>query len=113
VDWYLSRGKTLLGEGLDPAVVPGAVHAALTVREKWGTLRFEDVALPAIDYAERGFPLRVSTARAIVNEKPLFDKWPGNQKNWYRPDGTGRSQYERAYGPSRVPFRVSVSRRTG
>ena len=31
VDWYLSRKKTLDGEGLDPAVVPGAVHAALTV----------------------------------------------------------------------------------
>src|SRR5689334_23908521 len=24
VDWYLSRHKTLTGEGLDPAVVPGA-----------------------------------------------------------------------------------------
>src|SRR5207245_6928586 len=27
VDWYLSRGKTLQGDGLDPAVVPGALHA--------------------------------------------------------------------------------------
>jgi len=31
VDWYKSRNKTLTGAGLDPAVVPGAVHAALTV----------------------------------------------------------------------------------
>ena len=36
VDWYRSRDKTLEGEGLDPAVVPGAVHAALTVLERWG-----------------------------------------------------------------------------
>ena len=27
VDWYKSRNKTLNGEGLDPAVVPGAIHA--------------------------------------------------------------------------------------
>ena len=44
VDWYLSRNKTLDGAGLDPAVVPGALHAALTVLEKWGTMSFEEVA---------------------------------------------------------------------
>jgi gamma-glutamyltranspeptidase/glutathione hydrolase len=88
VDWYLSRGKTLLGEGLDPAVTPGALHAALTVLDRWGTMSFEQVASMAIDYADRGFPLRVSTARAIVNQKPLFDRWPSNRKNWYRPDGS-------------------------
>ena len=88
VDWYLSRGKTLLGAGLDPAVVPGALHAALTVLDKWGTMTFEQVAAPAIEYAERGFPLRVSTARAIDTQKPLIDKWPTNQKTWYRQDGT-------------------------
>ena len=46
VDWYLSRKKTLDGAGLDPAVVPGALHAALTVLEKWGTMSFEEVAAP-------------------------------------------------------------------
>src|SRR5690348_16885737 len=54
VDWYKSRNKTLNGEGLDPAVVPGAIHAALTVLEKWGTMSFEEVATPAIEYAEKG-----------------------------------------------------------
>lgn len=88
VNWYLSRGKTLEGEGLDPAVVPGALHAALTVLEKWGTMSFEQVAAPAIEYAEKGFPLRTSTARSIVNQKALFDKWPDNQKYWYKPDGS-------------------------
>jgi gamma-glutamyltranspeptidase/glutathione hydrolase len=88
VDWYLSRGKSLAGEGLDPAVTPGALHAALTVLEKWGTMSFEQVAAPAIGYAEKGFPLRTSTVRAIENQQALFDKWPDNQKYWYKPDGT-------------------------
>src|SRR5215468_3186868 len=48
IDWYKSRNKTLNGAGLDPAVVPGAVHATLTVLEKWGTMSFEEVATPAI-----------------------------------------------------------------
>ena len=88
VEWYLSRGKTLAGEGLDPAVTPGALHAALTVLEKWGTMSFEQVAAPAIEYAEKGFPLRTSTQRSIVNQKKLFDQWPDNQKYWYKADGS-------------------------
>jgi gamma-glutamyltranspeptidase/glutathione hydrolase len=56
VDWYVTREKNLTGEGLDPAVVPGAVHAALTVLDRWGTMSFEDVAAREIKYAEHGFP---------------------------------------------------------
>ena len=85
VDWYLSRQKTLEGAGLDPAVVPGALHAALTVLERWGTMSFEEVATPAIDYAEKGFPMRQSTARAIQNQLTFFEKWPGNKAYWLKP----------------------------
>jgi gamma-glutamyltranspeptidase / glutathione hydrolase len=88
VDWYLSRGKSLEGSGLDPAVTPGALHAALTVLEKWGTMSFAQVAAPAIEYAAKGFPLRTSTQRAIENQKELFDRWPDNQKYWYKADGS-------------------------
>jgi gamma-glutamyltranspeptidase/glutathione hydrolase len=88
VDWYLSRNKTLDGAGLDPAVVPGALHAALTVLERWGTMSFAQVAAPAIEYAERGFPLRESTARAIRNQLEFFEQWPANKTYWLKPDGT-------------------------
>ena len=88
VDWYLSRGKTLMGDGLDPAVVPGALHAALTVLEKWGTMSFEDVVAPAMGYAERGFPIRSSTARAIREQGELFERWPGNKTYWLKPNGS-------------------------
>jgi gamma-glutamyltranspeptidase/glutathione hydrolase len=91
VDWYLSRKKDLNGEGLDPAVVPGALHAALTVLEKWGTMTFGDVAAPAIEYAKKGFPMRQSTASAIRRQLQFFERWPGNKRYWLRPDG---SQYQ-------------------
>ena len=87
VDWYRSRNKTLEGEGLDPAVVPGALHAALTVLELWGTMSFEEVAAPAIEYAEKGFPLRPRTARAIQRQLQFFERWPDNQKYWLKSDG--------------------------
>ena len=44
IEYFKSRGKTDLGaDGLDPTVVPGALHGALTVLEKWGTMSFEQV----------------------------------------------------------------------
>src|SRR4030095_9985258 len=79
---------TLNGEGLDPAVVPGAIHAALTVLEKWGTMSFEEVATPAIDYAEKGFPLRQSTARSIESQQKFFQSCPDTKKYGPGPDGT-------------------------
>jgi gamma-glutamyltranspeptidase / glutathione hydrolase len=88
VDWYLSRKKSLQGEGLDPAVVPGALHAALTVLERWGTMSFEEVVAPAIGYARDGFPMRLSTATAIQNELKFFERWPGNKTYWLKPDGS-------------------------
>jgi gamma-glutamyltranspeptidase/glutathione hydrolase len=88
IEWYLSRQKTLRGEGLDPAVVPGAMHAALTVLERWGTMSFEQVAAPAIAYAAQGFPLRPRTAEAIQNQREFLEKWPGNKAYWMKPDGT-------------------------
>ncbi|PYS33186.1 MAG: hypothetical protein DMG14_32365 [Acidobacteria bacterium] len=88
IEWYKSRGKTLDGEGLDPAVVPGTIHAALTVLEKWGTMSFEQVSARAIDYASNGFPLRPRTATAIEGNLKFFQNWPENQHYWLKPDGS-------------------------
>ena len=88
VDWYLSRNKSLDGAGLDPAVVPGAVHAALSVLERWGTMSFEEVVTPALEYAEAGFPLLPRTVISIQRQRPFIEKWPTNKAFWLKADGT-------------------------
>ena len=88
IDWYVSRHKDLQGAGLDPAVVPGALHAALSVLEKWGTLNFEQVSARAVEYAAQGFPLRQRTAQAIAGNLKFLAAWPDNQKYWLKPDGS-------------------------
>jgi gamma-glutamyltranspeptidase/glutathione hydrolase len=88
IDWYQARNKTLDGAGLDPAVVPGALHAALTVLEQWGTMSFEEVSSRAVEYAGQGFPLRPLTAKAIEGNLEFFKKWPDNQRYWLKPDGS-------------------------
>ena len=87
IDWYTTRGKDLSGRGLDPAVIPGVLHAALTVLERWGTMRFEQVSARAIEYAERGFPLRPRTAQAIDANVTFIESWPDNMRMWRKPDG--------------------------
>jgi gamma-glutamyltranspeptidase/glutathione hydrolase len=88
IEWYKSRGKTLDGEGLDSSVVPGSLHSALTVLERWGTMSFEEVSARAIAYAEQGFPMRPRTADAITRNLEFFKKWPDNQRYWLKPDGS-------------------------
>ena len=56
VEWFASRNRTMAGIGLDPAVVPGVIHTALTVLERWGTMTFEQVSARAIDYARERVP---------------------------------------------------------
>ncbi|OFW05931.1 MAG: hypothetical protein A3I61_06540 [Acidobacteria bacterium RIFCSPLOWO2_02_FULL_68_18] len=85
---YVAQGKTLAGAGLNPAVIPGALHAALTVLERWGTMSFEQVSARAIDYSANGFALRPLTAQAIKGNLDFFEGWPQNQKYWLKPDGS-------------------------
>jgi gamma-glutamyltranspeptidase/glutathione hydrolase len=86
IEWYTSRKKNLQGAGLDPAVVPGAMHAALTVLERWGSMTFEQVSARAIEYAEHGFPLRPRTVESIKSNLGFFKSWPDNERYWLKPD---------------------------
>jgi gamma-glutamyltranspeptidase/glutathione hydrolase len=88
IEWYTERNKTLEGLGLDPVVVPGAPHAALTVLERWGTMTFEQVAARAVEYARDGFPLRPRTAATIERNLKFIEQWPTNRKTWLKPDGS-------------------------
>jgi len=100
IDWYTSRGKDLTGSGLDPAVIPGVLHAALTVLERWGTMSFEQVSLRAIDYAAHGFPLRPRTTRAIDANLKFIESWPDNKRVWLKPDGSAYKAGETITFPS-------------
>ena len=88
IDDYLRESRTLQGQGLDPSVVPGAFHGALTVLERWGTMTFEQVAVRAIEYAEEGFPLRPRTASAIRRDIDFINQWPYNRLMWLKADGS-------------------------
>ncbi len=81
IDWYLTRNKTLLGEGLDPAVVPGAIHAALTVLERWGTLSFEEVSRARHRIRARGLRAAPAHRRHHRSKPQVHDRLAGERED--------------------------------
>jgi gamma-glutamyltranspeptidase / glutathione hydrolase len=65
------------GTGLLAACVPGMFDTWMTLLRDYGTMRPADVLVPAISYAQHGYPLveRASATIAMV-EKLFRDYWP-------------------------------------
>ncbi|MFN8475352.1 MAG: gamma-glutamyltransferase family protein [Anaerolineae bacterium] len=65
-----------LPEGIMRSVVPAAADAWLTALEQFGTLPFAQVAAPAIELAERGFPMYGSLHSDLTGDTAGFRRWP-------------------------------------
>jgi gamma-glutamyltranspeptidase/glutathione hydrolase len=59
IEWYKQHqgGKLPVDDSLLAGTVPGVVDAWYLLLSKWGTKSFGEVLAPAIELAERGFPL--------------------------------------------------------
>jgi gamma-glutamyltranspeptidase/glutathione hydrolase len=81
---FLDMGLQLVpGIGLLPACVPGAFGAWLTLLRDYGTCELADVLGPAIELAERGFPLVPRIVQAIAAVQDLFRlEWPESAAVW-------------------------------
>jgi gamma-glutamyltranspeptidase/glutathione hydrolase len=56
--------------GMEPITVPGAFDGWVTLLEKRGTMKLEELLAPAIGYAESGFPVMEKTAADWEPEVP-------------------------------------------
>lgn len=85
----------LRGEGLDQVppigplsiTVPGAVDSWCAVIERFGRLPLAEVLAPAIDYAERGFPVSPIIARSWALNAPKLLEYSGHDGGGYLVDG--------------------------
>src|SRR5262249_34819605 len=69
--------------------VPGAVDAYLTLLEGYGTRSVSEALAPAVDYAERGFPMYEYMHRmlAIPETRQQFDLYPPGGHSIFYPNG--------------------------
>src|SRR5712691_6347215 len=87
IEWYQKNlgGKLPESDTLLSGTVPGVVDAWYILLDRWGTMTFAQVLQPAIDVAERGFPLSEGLARAISGTRKIA-KYPTTMKV-YVPNG--------------------------
>jgi gamma-glutamyltranspeptidase/glutathione hydrolase len=71
--------------GLMPALVPGMVEAGLVSLREYGTKSFNEVAEPAIEFAD-GEPIDEMCYRTLENSRQFFELWPTSKAHWM-PDG--------------------------
>jgi gamma-glutamyltranspeptidase / glutathione hydrolase len=83
-EFFRREGLHMLpGIGLQPATVPGAFGAWLTMLRDYGTWSLADVLAPAIAYARDGFPLIPRAVQAIFSVQELFRReWKDSAATW-------------------------------
>jgi gamma-glutamyltranspeptidase/glutathione hydrolase len=83
VDFYKGKGG-LPGDGILSVSVPGAVAGAELAAKTYGTKPLSELLAPAVELADKGFPITESLAGAIRNSRAKFS--PSAKKIWYNGD---------------------------
>jgi len=87
IEWYEKNngGKIPSSDGLLSGGLPGVLDAWYVMLDRWGTMSFENVLQPAIELAEKGFPLSEARAGYLAGSKKIL-KYPSTVKI-YLPNG--------------------------
>ncbi len=83
---YLDEKENFLSEknlyGHLASGVPGSVAGMLLALEKFGTLQRNDVIQPAVELAEKGFPIHPRLATSLKENNQKFSKFSGSIKSF-------------------------------
>jgi gamma-glutamyltranspeptidase/glutathione hydrolase len=86
LEHFLERFGGELPPGPPRTVVPAAPRAWLAALERWGTMSFADVAAPALECAERGFPVSTFSAYQMAANEASYRRWPTSAERLLRED---------------------------
>ena len=79
LDYFAKHHGGDLPDGILRTVVPAAADAWLTALEKFGTMTFEQVVRPALELADRGYPITAVTEGALAGS-PDGLEWPSTRE---------------------------------
>src|SRR5262245_13228818 len=83
LDYFAKKKITKMPEfGMESITVPGAFDGWVTLLERYGTMKLEDLLAPAIDCAENGFPVMEKTAEDWNAEVTKLKKTPASATNY-------------------------------
>ena len=75
-----------LGQGINAGIVPGNLGGYLSLLDRYGTMSIAEVFAPAIEYAEKGYPIDPTLASDIARSARNLSKYPTSAKI-YLPGG--------------------------
>ena len=75
-----------LNAGVNAGIVPGNIGGYLSLLDRYGTMSLADVFAPAIEYAEKGYPIDPMLAQSIFRGRTNLAKYPTTAKI-YLPGG--------------------------
>jgi gamma-glutamyltranspeptidase/glutathione hydrolase len=73
-------------QGILSAITPGVFDGLILALDKYGTKTFAEVAQPAIEYAEQGFPMLEEFGGMLHSYQRILALWPDSMKFFY-PEG--------------------------
>jgi gamma-glutamyltranspeptidase/glutathione hydrolase len=79
-------------QGILATTVPGVFDGIILALSQYGTMSFEQVSAPAIEYAD-GFPIGEEFAGFIRNTQKILDLWP-TSRSFFLPGGAPPSRGE-------------------
>lgn len=86
IDVFIDRYGGAMPPGILNTVIPAAPDAWITALERYGTMRFADVANAAIGFARDGFAMHWLMAEYIEENEEAYRRWPSNAEI-FLPDG--------------------------
>src|SRR5580658_5026973 len=77
------------GQGILSAITPGVFDGLILALTKYGTKTFAEVAAPAIEYADQGFPMPEEFGGMLASQsyRSVMELWPDSMKFFY-PQGS-------------------------
>ena len=86
-DMYLDKkGDPIEGlstEGALSVGVPGSVAGLHLALEKYGSLPWDEVIKPAIELAEKGFPVSYYTKNGLLSHKDIMSRFPSSMEMFF------------------------------
>lgn len=74
--WEGNRKPPIPVNGLRSAITPGVFDGLMLALQNYGTMPFEKVVAPALEYADQGFPLGEEFAGFLRANEQLIKTWP-------------------------------------
>jgi len=84
IDWYNKNAKGAIpSSGMLATVTPGVIDAYCVLLDRWGTMTLGQVLQPAIDLADKGFPVSDLMASRFKSSQTGLSAFPTTKQLYY------------------------------